>query len=134
MDLGESRITFRGSSDKKEYEFDYELFGEVVVADCKWEKTGFHMRFILAKKDPSWWVRLVKDGKKNTYIQCDWDKWVDEDEEDESANKGMGGWDPSAMQGFGGEGFGGEDDSDDEGGLDDLKPEKMEEEEEKKAE
>ena len=56
-------------------------------------------------------------------MQVDWSKWVDEDEEEEDPNKGLGGFDPSAMQGFGGApgaGYGGDEDDEEEGNLDDL--------------
>lgn len=40
------------------------------------------MIFVLAKKDikKAYWPRLTKQNKKTQYIQCDWDKWIDEDE------------------------------------------------------
>ena len=50
---------------------------------------------------------MIKGTAKNQYIQVDWSKWVDEDEEEEDPNKGLGGLDPSQMQGFPGGGMGG---------------------------
>ena len=49
---------------------------------------------------------MIKSNVKSQYIQVDWSKWVDEDEEEEDPNKGLGGFDPSQMQGFPG-GMGG---------------------------
>jgi hypothetical protein len=58
------------------------------------------MLFVLQKKNVSapFWTRLIKSKDKNQYIQVDWAKWVDEDEEEEDPNKGLGGFDPSQMQ------------------------------------
>lgn len=51
----------------------------MLTEDSKWYKTGFHMLFILAKKDTNtgFWPRLIKPKEKNQYIQIDWFKWVD---------------------------------------------------------
>lgn len=72
---------------------------------------------MLVKKDKSttYWKRLTLEDKKNQNISVDWSKYIDEDEEDEEGNKGLGGgdWDPSAMNNFGGPEEG---DSDEENG------------------
>jgi hypothetical protein len=56
--------------------------------------------FVLVKKDSSkdFWPRLVKSTVKNQYLQIDWSKWVDEDEEENEGDKGLSGYDPSQMQ------------------------------------
>lgn len=43
----------------------------------------------------------MKENKKLQNIHVDWDKYVDEDDEAEEGQKGLGGgqWDPSMMQG-----------------------------------
>lgn len=60
------------------------------------------MIFVLVKKDQNkgFWPRLTKQGKKTQYIQIDWDKWVDQDEEQESGSKGLGGMDYEGMNNF----------------------------------
>lgn len=64
-------------------------------------KNDLHIQFILIKKDKNagYWKRLVEEDKKNTNIQVDWSKYIDEDDEDTEANKGIGGgdWDPEMM-------------------------------------
>jgi len=72
----------------------------VDMAQSKWHKTGFHMLFVLQKKnaDAPFWARLIKSKEKSQYIQVDWSKWVDEDEEEEDPSKGLGGVDPNQMQ------------------------------------
>lgn len=76
------------------------------IQETKWSKTGFSLRFNIVKKNPKpeYWTRLVKDNKKNQYITVDWDKYIDQDAEEEEGKKGLGDWDPSAMQGMGGMG------------------------------
>ena len=42
---------------------------------------------ILVKSENEWWNRLLKgEGKTPRNVKVDWDKWVDEDEEDEAKN------------------------------------------------
>ena len=53
---------------------------------------------VKADKEEPFWTRLSKDDKKNNFIKVDWNKYVDEDEEEEEADKGVGAdWDPSMM-------------------------------------
>ena len=73
--------------------------------DIKQITTDRTITLVIAKKDEGpYWPRLLKaSGKSPQYIKADWDKWVDEDEEDE-AEDAMAGLDMSAMQQFGGMG------------------------------
>lgn len=52
-------------------------------------------------KTAAFWKRLVEEDKKNSMIQADWSKYIDEDEEETEAGKGLGGpggdWDPEMM-------------------------------------
>ena len=58
------------------------------------------MQFNLIKKEQGpYWPRLIKDEKKYNHIALDWNKYVDEDEEDEEAGKGLEGWNPDMMKG-----------------------------------
>ena len=42
---------------------------------------------ILVKSENGWWNRLLKGEEKTPRnVKVDWDKWVDEDEEDEAKN------------------------------------------------
>ena len=134
IELTNTHLLFTGDSEGKSYALNFELFEEVNSEGSKWTKTGYHLFFVLDKKnhEAPFWTRLIKPTAKNQYIQVDWSKWVDEDEEEEDPNKGLGGFDPSMMQGFPGGpggyggpgGFGGPADVDDEeGNLDDLEKE-----------
>ena len=100
IDLTPNQLKFSGASGEKKYEANIEFFADVVPEDSKWTKTGFHLFFVLSKKaqDEAFWPRVTKEKVKNQYISVDWAKWVDEDEEEEDPNKGLGGFDPNAMQ------------------------------------
>jgi prostaglandin-E synthase len=87
----------------------------------------------LQKKDTSkpFWGRLLKSANKNPYVQIDWGRWIEEDEQEGDAKKGMGDFDLEKMKGFPGMSGNDQDNSDDEneGNIDDL--EKNEEIQEK---
>ena len=106
VDLTNTHLKFHCTSGGKKYQFELETFEQVNTETSKWNKTGFHLLFVLEKKntDAAFWPRLIKSTAKSQYIQVDWSKWVDEDEEEEDPNKGLGGFDPSQMQGFPGMG------------------------------
>lgn len=103
IDLQPTSLSFTGESDEKLYEFKIDFFDEVDVTASKWNKYGFHLQFIIEKKnkEAKYWSRLLKENKKMQNIHVDWDKYIDEDDEAEEGSKGLGGqhWDPSAMQG-----------------------------------
>jgi hypothetical protein len=101
IELTESTLTFTGDSDGQKYAFAFEFYEPIDKTTSKWTKTGFHLIFVLEKLNPAapFWPRLLKTKEKNQYLQVDWAKWVDEDEEAEEPEKGLGGFDPSQMQG-----------------------------------
>ena len=80
-----------------------EFFAAVVKADSKFNTKGRNPIITLAKadKDAEYWPRLTKDKVKNSRITVDWNKWVDEDEENEAPEMG-GDFDPAMMSQFGG--------------------------------
>ena len=82
IDLTNTSLSFEGNSDSKKYLFKIDLFEEVDVEESKWNKTGFHLNFVLEKKDQDkpFWSRLTKLKEKNEYIKIDWSKWVDSDD------------------------------------------------------
>ena len=53
----------------------------------------------MVKKDITspFWPRLTQTKVKSQYIQCDWDKWIDEDDLEEEGGKGLDGV-PSKME------------------------------------
>ena len=78
----------RGTSHETKYGFDMEFFAAVNKADSKFNSKGRNPIITLAKedKDAEYWPRLTKEKVKNSRITVDWNKWVDEDEEDAAVN------------------------------------------------
>lgn len=109
------RVVFKGKAhshatgpEEHEYELDLELFDEINPGDVKQHSTDRTISLFIGKKEEGpFWPRLLKaSGKAPLYVKADWDKWVDEDEEEEASDL-MSGFDMSALQNLGGGGAGG---------------------------
>ena len=100
---------FRAESHGHAYGFDLALFGAVSVEESKWNTKGRNiiLNIVKASSEDAYWPRLTKEKVKNTHIQADWAKWVDEDEEDEAKPLGED-WNEDNMNNFGGGGAGGQ--------------------------
>lgn len=47
--------------------------------------------YLVKKAESNWWPRLLKkEGKPPVFLKVDWDKWQDEDDEDEAGCKSSG--------------------------------------------
>lgn len=92
------------------YHFELQLYGEIVVEESKQKVTDLHVQLSIAKKNKTeaHWPRLTREKGKLMWLTCDWNKWVDEDEEAE----GKGAEDFGPMDDMPGDFGGGEDDSD----------------------
>ncbi|KAL2019123.1 hypothetical protein VTK56DRAFT_10074 [Thermocarpiscus australiensis] len=102
LDLKPTGLTFTGHSDtlKKTYHLELEFYAEIDPAESKVNHTARDVEMKLRKKelDEHYWPRLLKDSKKFHFLKTDFDKWVDEDEQNEAADDdfnfgGMGGGD-----------------------------------------
>ena len=98
----------------KTYSFSLEFFDEIDVEASKTHLNSKCLYAVLRKKTPKeeYWPRLTKDKVRLHNVKTDFDKWVDEDEQnadedlgDAGMGGGMGGMgmDP-AMMGLGGAG------------------------------
>jgi len=108
LDVQPGYLDFTGYSESKKanYHVKLELYKEIDPSASKTHHTSRSVEFVLQKKDleVEFWPRLLKDAKKVHFLKTDFDKWVDEDEQDEVGEDDdymskMGG-----MQGMGGEG------------------------------
>merc|ERR1712216_987195 len=100
VDFDGGKIQFAGG----DYALDLELFEALKPDGSKWNNTGREIQFLLMKKEDKWWDRLTKAPSKDyRFIKTDFDKWKDEDEQDEDTsgpgNIGAGGQDFSSMMG-----------------------------------
>lgn len=102
IDVSPTNLTFTGTSNGSAYQIEFEFFKEIDLEGSVWNVLPQSIQMHLMKKDKEedeFWPRLLKDKlKEKNGIKIDWDKYVDEDEEDE-------GFDTSAMDG--GYGMGG---------------------------
>eukprot|EP00897_Mesotaenium_endlicherianum_P002983 jgi/Mesen1/2712/ME000168S01798 len=99
----EGKFTYSAAvgSDNQSYEAELELFGPVDVEKSKFHIGLRHTFCVLQKQETGWWKRLLKaEGKTPPYVKVDWNRWVDEDEEDEKP-AGMDNFNMSSMGDFG---------------------------------
>lgn len=55
----------------------------VVIQESQSSITSRNICYLVKKAEDNWWSRLIKqEGKSPTFLKADWDKWVDEDEQD----------------------------------------------------
>lgn len=115
LDLKPTSLTFSGTSNtlKRDYHLNLEFYDEIDVENSKVHHTARNVELVLRKKElkEEFWPRLLKEPKKLQFVKTDFDRWVDEDEQNEAPEDdfsqfggagGMGG-----MPGMGGGDFGG---------------------------
>ncbi|KAJ5754946.1 Co-chaperone protein SBA1 [Penicillium manginii] len=111
LSITANNVSFTGPSRKGvTYSVSLDLYGEIDVENSKSNHTDRGVELVLRKKDLKleYWPRLLKENKKVHFLKTDFDKWVDEDEQDEAAEDDY-------ANNFGGMGGGGE-----EGGLSNI--------------
>ncbi|OQE31172.1 hypothetical protein PENSTE_c001G02816 [Penicillium steckii] len=101
LSLTSNNVSFTGPSGKGvTYSVSLDLYGEIDPENSKVNHTDREVELVLRKKElkMEYWPRLLKDSKKVHFLKTDFDKWVDEDEQDEAAEDdyannfgGMGG-------------------------------------------
>ena len=95
LDLQPTGLKFEGESKtlKRLYHVDLDFFAEIDPAASKIHHTPKNVEIKLQKKElkSEYWPRLLKEAKKTHFLKTDFDKWVDEDEQEVAANDfGMG--------------------------------------------
>lgn len=91
LDLKSNKLTFTGTSGtlKRKYHVELEFFAEIDPAESKINHTAKNIEVKVQKKElkEEYWPRLLKDSKKLHFLKTDFDKWVDEDEQNEAAEE-----------------------------------------------
>lgn len=107
INLSDEKLVFKGKSQDKEYEVDIEFFKPVDAKGSTYKILPRSVQMVVMKatkedgEDEEFWPRLLKDkALEKNQVKIDWDRYVDEDEEEEA-----GGFDMSALEG--GMGMGG---------------------------
>nr|GMC52521.1 co-chaperone protein P23-1-like [Ipomoea batatas]GMC54620.1 co-chaperone protein P23-1-like [Ipomoea batatas] len=87
---GKFYFAAEAGADNTPFEVDFELFDKVDVNESKGSTTSRYICYLIKKAENKWWSRLLKqEGKPPVFLKVDWDKWVDEDEQDEKPGAGM---------------------------------------------
>lgn len=156
LDLTPTKLVFTGTSESKKtaYHVELEFYAEIDPANSKTHHTAANIQMVLRKKElkEEYWPRLLKDSKKAHFLRTDFDKWVDQDEQNEAPEDdymnqfggmgedgGFGGIDFSKLGGGAGgdmpgmEGLGGGDDDEDDEDDDEEMPDLADPEDDKAA-
>ncbi|GAB2287505.1 hypothetical protein Dimus_021880 [Dionaea muscipula] len=87
----EGKFIFSATKDGIPYLVELELFDKI---DLEGSKDSIGLRRIIysiKKAERKWWSRVLKqEGKPPAFLQVDWDKWVDEDDESGRGVPGFG--------------------------------------------
>jgi len=107
LDLKDQALSFKGTSTSKKvtYAVDLDFYAEIDPKESKISHSGRDISLVLRKKElkEEYWPRLLKDSKKVHFLKTNFDKWVDEDEQDEAPEDDM----MNQMNPMGGGGDGG---------------------------
>lgn len=86
LDIQPNSLDFTGYSNtrKATYHVKLDLFAEIEPNECKINHTSRWVEVVLRKKDlkEEFWPRLLREKGKVHFLKTDFDKWVDEDEQD----------------------------------------------------
>uniref|UniRef100_A0A915CUM2 CS domain-containing protein n=1 Tax=Ditylenchus dipsaci TaxID=166011 RepID=A0A915CUM2_9BILA len=80
-----------GTKGDEQYEADLQLYGKLKGEDRRQVATERRIELVIPKETAEWWPHLLKEKTKLSWIKVDFDKWKDEDEENEEADEGFGG-------------------------------------------
>jgi len=116
IDLADESLKFKGKSENKEYEVDIAFLKPIDAEGSTYKVLPRSVQMMVMKKEKDeeeFWPRLLKDkALEKNQVKVDWDRYVDEDEEEEGfdtsaldGGQGMGGM-PPGMGGMGGMGGG----------------------------
>jgi len=86
LDIQPNKLSFEGKSTTKNvtYKCEIEFFEEIDPQESKVNHTDRDLEMVLRKKkaEDEFWPRLLKEKAKVHWLKTDFDKWVDEDEQD----------------------------------------------------
>ncbi|CAA7393005.1 unnamed protein product [Spirodela intermedia] len=81
----EGKFIFSATKDGVPYEIEIELFDKINVEESKATVGVRHIAYVIKKAEKKWWSRILKqEGKPPAFLKVDWDRWVDEEDEDET--------------------------------------------------
>ncbi|KAK7268232.1 hypothetical protein RIF29_20927 [Crotalaria pallida] len=87
---GKFYFTATAGEEKIPYEVNIDLFDKVDVNNSKACVGSRNIFYLVKKAESKWWDRMLKQGGKSpVFLKVDWEKWVDEDEEEEADKSGF---------------------------------------------
>ncbi|GKZ25316.1 hypothetical protein AbraIFM66950_004391 [Aspergillus brasiliensis] len=108
IDIKPTNVTFTGDSKKGvKYHVSLDLYAEIDPENSKVNHSDREVELVLRKKElkEEYWPRLLNTTQKIHFLKTDFDKWVDEDEQDE-VNEDDYANNFGGFEGLGGEGGG----------------------------
>ncbi|XP_027335918.1 co-chaperone protein p23-1-like [Abrus precatorius] len=106
---GKFYFSATAGAEKNPYEVDIDLFDKIDVNNSKASVASRNICYLVKKAENRWWDILLKQGGKSSFfLKVDWDKWVDEDEEQDNkpgSEMDLGDIDFSKLNMGGGEGL-----------------------------
>ncbi|XP_010694667.2 co-chaperone protein p23-1 isoform X2 [Beta vulgaris subsp. vulgaris] len=83
----EGKMAFSAVKNAHPYEFDIELLDKINVEESKYNIGVRQIEYVIEKAEKRWWSRLIKqEGNPPIFLKVDWDKWVDENEENKNGS------------------------------------------------
>jgi prostaglandin-E synthase len=79
----DGRFTFTATAKDAQYATEMQLYGRVKVDESEINEGRRHTFCVIPKEEKGWWARLLKDGKAPPFVKADWNRWIDEDEEED---------------------------------------------------
>lgn len=104
INLRDHTLNFSGESEGKSYKAMIPLYKEVIPEESSHVVRPRQIELKIKKSDvdAEFWPRLTKEKTKSSFIQIDWNRWKDEDEDtakEDLGDFGLGG--PMGGGGFG---------------------------------
>eukprot|EP01099_Mayorella_cantabrigiensis_P000929 TRINITY_DN13_c0_g1_i10.p1 TRINITY_DN13_c0_g1~~TRINITY_DN13_c0_g1_i10.p1 ORF type:complete len:224 (-),score=35.65 TRINITY_DN13_c0_g1_i10:198-869(-) len=83
----DSSFSFSATSNSKQYALTFHFFGKVNKKDSKISVTGRAVELQIKKAQSGFWDHLLSADhpKKPFWLKVDWNKWKDEDDDDEES-------------------------------------------------
>lgn len=87
IEFHDAHFVFKGKTKSPPMDYDmlFNFFNEILPEheETKYSIFGRNVLIELRKKDPKiWWPRLAQTSQKLHNVKIDWERWVDDDEED----------------------------------------------------
>ena len=103
VDLEEDLLKFHAEGNNDIYEFSLTFPAKIDKEKSKYSCDRV-VHILLVKQIPERWPTLATNVSRAHWLKCDWDKWLDTDDEEALSNKGLGGYGDMDFSNFGGMG------------------------------